>query len=228
MRRIAIIQARIGSKRLPGKVLLPLPSGRTVLAEVIHRVKQIRGLDAIIVAIPDTAHDGLLIPHISRAGVAYYTGPHEDVLARYWQAARAVKADVIVRITADCPLIDPEICEAVLGDIDVAQDGKTPDYVCNFMPRTFPKGWDCEAFTWDILDFAHRNAVRAYDREHVTSFMYSSWFRPDVNVRSVVNRDGENWSNYDFALDEIDDYYRICVEMQNRMDRAQQKRRAVQ
>lgn len=224
MKRIAIIQARIGSSRLPAKVLLPLPSGRSVLAEVVWRVKQIHGLDGIVVAIPDTAADGLLIPHIERTGVSYFTGPHQDVLARYWQAAKAVQADVIMRITADCPLIETAVCEGVLDRMDAEQDGRKPDYVSNCMPRTFPRGWDCEVFNWELLDFAHRNATAAYDREHVTPFMHSSWFRPHVTVANVVNENGEDWSSYNFSVDTLDDYRRVCVEMHNRMTRQKSKR----
>jgi spore coat polysaccharide biosynthesis protein SpsF len=204
MKTVAIIQARLGSTRLPAKVLLPLPTGRVVLQEVIHRCQQIQGIDAVVVAIPATADNDLLLPFASAAAMVV-RGPEHDVLARYWEAAKAAEADVIMRITADCPLLDPQTCTETL---DLYRK-HGPGYVSNAWPvREYPHGWDCEVFSREALELAHFNATDYEDREHVTPYMKRTQCKAFLKAR--VDRSHLRWT-----LDALDDYVRI-VDVFNR------------
>src|SRR5262245_4952031 len=162
MNNVCIIQARTNSTRLPGKMMLPL-NGHTVIAEVITRCWQIPGIDQVVVAIPTGDYD------LCKEAAKYCpvtSGPEADVLGRYYTTAYVHDADNIVRVTGDCPLISPELCSAVLGRLITEK----ADYSSNVHPRTFPQGFDCEAFTRDLLDRAEREAGPD-EREHVTTWM---------------------------------------------------------
>ncbi|MBM3950594.1 MAG: spore coat polysaccharide biosynthesis protein F [Rhodospirillales bacterium] len=161
-----IVQARMGSTRLCGKVLMDV-GGKTVLDHVMTRCRAVAGGDVVCCAIPDTADSDPVAAEARRLGIAVFRGSESDVLDRYWRAARALKADVVMRITSDCPLIDPAVAAEVLGLR--ARDGL--DYTCNNMPPTWPHGLDCEAMTFAWLDRAAREASKPHDREHVTPFI---------------------------------------------------------
>lgn len=155
MRTVVIIQARLGSSRLPAKVLLPLPTGRTVIEEVIYRAKQIEGVDEVVVAIPEK-DAAILERYIS---VRCVKGSETDVLSRYWMAAKIAAADVIVRITADCPMLDPAVCSGVVATRRRYNVG----YASNVYPsRSFPQGFDCEVFTREALDLANQHISPLY------------------------------------------------------------------
>ena len=209
MTTACIIQARLGSTRLPAKVLLPLPTGRMVIEEVVFRCRQIGGVDIVVVAIPDTAENDIIAASLASGRVRLVRGPEHDVLRRYVIAADAVKADVIMRVTSDCPLIDPAVCEQVLkcrADSGLA-------YCCNNMPPTYPLGLDCEAFTIGMLRDADRQATRAEDREHVTPFMRRLVAgATSVNVASNANQSGVRWT-----LDTPEDYVAIWNEFDRRL-----------
>lgn len=199
MTTAAIVQARIGSTRLPAKVLLPLPTGRTVLGEVLLRCKQIAGVDVVVVALPDTPENDILLPYVP-SDVKVARGPEMDVLARYVMAAAGVEADVVMRITSDCPLLDPLVCGQVLA---LFNEGDA-DYCSNVERRSFPQGFDCQVFSRTMLDRAHREAVDPSDREHVCPFM-----QRHGRVASFVglhDRSGLRWT-----LDTLDDYRRIVA-----------------
>jgi glutamate-1-semialdehyde 2,1-aminomutase len=166
MRSVAIIQARMGSTRLPGKVLAPL--GRMpVLGWVVRAAQAIPGVDAVVVATGSSAENDPIAAWCASARVAAMRGPDEDVLARYALAAREARADIVLRLTADCPLLDPAVCGQVLH---LVASG-CADYASNVDPATWPDGLDCEAFTADALFAADRLAGGAPEREHVTPFM---------------------------------------------------------
>ena len=165
MKKVAIIQARLTSTRLPGKVLLPLGDGRSVLEHVVGRAHEIAGIDLVGVAIPE--RQPTLRHVLSKMGESYFLGSEDDVLARYHGAAKACDADIIMRLTADCPFFQPTICAQVLG---LVTNGV--DYASNVHPRTMPRGWDCEVFTRNFLDQAHHRAHTDYEREHVTPWMW--------------------------------------------------------
>jgi len=186
---VCIIQARMGSARLPGKVMLPL-NGHTVISEVVARCWQIPGIDLVVVATPDD-----VIEKEIGSVCKVVRGPEHDVLSRYVKAARETDAKVIMRITADCPLLCPELCGLVLN----ALPGH--DYASNVEPRTFPQGYDCEAFTFETL---YRAGMESDEREHVTTWMRSADIKR-VNVRAPFKMEGR------LTLDTEDDYRVICA-----------------
>lgn len=204
-----IIQARLGSTRLPAKVLLPLPTGRTVLEEVIYRSRQIKGVDRVIVAIPDSPGNQILYYFLNEMipDVVPYIGPEHNVLRRYRLAAESVNADVVMRITSDCPLIDPQVCEKVL-----AAHRECGGYVSNTLPRTWPQGYDCEVFDMALLIEADENAPFPADRDHVTPFMHRQSDRLGPNVAA----DGKFQGHVRLTLDTIEDYVTIWKEFERR------------
>lgn len=135
-----------------------------MIGEVLTRCLRIPGVDQVVCAIPDG--DTLLAVE-ARKYCDVWPGDEHDVLARYHGAAEGFRADIIMRITGDCPLISPELCGEVLSIFKE----KDVEYASNIMPRTFPKGLDCEVFTMQILENAHRCASDTYDREHVTPWI---------------------------------------------------------
>ena len=159
-----IVQARSRSTRLPGKVLLPL-AGRTVLDHVLARCRAVPGADRVVCAVPEGAGDDAVAAEALRCGVVVVRGPEADVLERYRRAALAVAADEIVRVTSDCPLIDPALCGAVLA----LRRAEGADYACNNLPPSWPHGLDCEAFTLAALERAGRESADLAEREHVTT-----------------------------------------------------------
>lgn len=164
---VAIIQARMGSTRLPGKVLKEL-GGETVLAQVISRIRNCRHLSELIVATSVDPADDVIVQECNRLGARVFRGDQHDVLDRYYQATREVGAEVIVRITADCPLIDPTVSDQTIAAFLQA----APDYASNVLQRTFPRGLDTEVMTTDALQHAWSEARSPHEREHVTPFLY--------------------------------------------------------
>lgn len=228
MKKVAcIIQARLGSTRLPAKVLLPLPTGRTVLEEVIYRCRQIEGVDVVVVAIPDTNENDILVPFIekSRDAVAdlarllhdeslldlkvtpveLFRGPEHDVLKRYAMAAEAVGATTIMRVTSDCPLLNVNQCRSLLLPVTIGPAA----YATNAWPneRTAPGGWDCEVFSAEILQAADAEATLAYDREHVTPWMQKQ--RDGTRFLTCRSTNDRHPTNVRWTLDTLEDYVRI-------------------
>lgn len=188
---VALIQARMGSSRLPGKVLEPIRS-RPMVARVVERARRIPGVHRVALAIPDNpADDELAAVAAELGGVGLHRGPEDDVLGRFVAAARAEEADVVVRITADCPLLCPEVSGRVVERL--AASGA--DYASNILQRTYPRGLDTEAFTMGALETAHGEASSAAEREHVTPFL---WRRPErfrlAGVESGEDRSGLRWT----------------------------------
>lgn len=197
MTTAVIVQARLGSSRLPGKVLKPLARG-TVLEEVLRRCRAIPGADLVVCAVPEDGKDDPVVAEALRCGAIVTRGSETDVLDRYLQASKAVGADVVMRVTSDCPLIDPEVCGAVL-DLRAAEGA---DYACNNMPPSFPHGLDCEAFTRDALELAWRQAIAPEDREHVTPWLRRA---PEIR-RAVLAGPGGNFAHLRWTLDFPEDY----------------------
>jgi len=163
---VAIIQARVGSTRLPGKVLKDL-AGATVLARVVERVRRARRIDEVLIATTDRPADDAIVAECRKCSVAVSRGDQDDVLDRYFRAAQLKKADVVVRITSDCPLIDPEITDKTVAAFLEAR----PDYASNVMVRTYPRGLDTEVISFDALARAWQQARKPYEREHVTPYI---------------------------------------------------------
>jgi len=172
MNTVAIVQARMGSKRLPGKVLEDL-CGETVLARVIERVAACKRIDDVVVATTDLSRDDGVAREASRRGAKCFRGSEEDVLGRYFGAATRYGAEVVVRATADSPLFDPELLSEMLKRFFELQTCDTPvDYLSNTRTRSYPIGLGAEIFGFDALERAAREATDPYDREHVTPYLY--------------------------------------------------------
>jgi len=169
MRVVAIIQARMSSKRLPGKVLKDV-HGKSVLQMVVERAQLARKLSKVVVATSTDPSDDPIEAACLALGVSCFRGNLHDVLARFGEAATQYPADAYLRITADCPLLDPELIDALAE----AFEKERVDYASNQTSelRTFPIGLDVEVFTSSLLFEAANNAKLAYQREHVTPYMY--------------------------------------------------------
>jgi len=166
MTAVAIIQARMGSTRLPGKVLMEL-AGMPVLGWVIRAADAIAGIDRVVVATSLSPADDAVAGWCSDRGVTCRRGPEADVLARIATAAEAEQATTVMRLTADCPLLDPDVCAQVLALLQLTG----ADYATNADPRRWPDGLDCEVVRAQVLAEAAERAVSAHDREHVTAFI---------------------------------------------------------
>jgi spore coat polysaccharide biosynthesis protein SpsF len=166
MKTVAVIQARIGSTRLPGKVLLNL-AGEPMLGRVVQRVRRARNVDEVLVATTTETQDNTIAALCAECGWLCFRGSENDVLDRYYQAARSCSADVVVRITSDCPVIDPGVVEVAIDERRLQQ----ADYCANVVHRTYPRGLDVEVFTMATLEIAWREDNRPESREHVTPFI---------------------------------------------------------
>jgi glutamate-1-semialdehyde aminotransferase/spore coat polysaccharide biosynthesis protein SpsF (cytidylyltransferase family) len=170
----------MGSSRFPGKVLEDL-SGRPMLWHVVDRVRGARRVERVVVATTDRAVDDPIARFCAQENIACFRGDEQDVLDRFYQAARADHADVVVRITADCPLIDPEVIDKV---VERFQRGDC-DYVSNAIRYTYPDGLDTEVFSFAALERAWREAGKPSEREHVTPYLRTGKFRV-ANVESEI------------------------------------------
>lgn len=197
MRTVAIIQARMGSTRLPGKILEPL-AGKAVLQRVIERVGASGAFDEIVVATTVRSIDDVAADHAARYGATVVRGDEDDVLSRYGLAAEASRADAIMRITADCPLIDPEVLAAMVDRFSAGD----ADLVSNCVHRSFPRGLDAELFSRAALDTMLAEAVTAPQREHVTPFLYAHPERFHI----VSHEWPEDLSDYRLTLDTPEDF----------------------
>jgi spore coat polysaccharide biosynthesis protein SpsF len=170
-RTVAIIQARRGSSRLPGKVLLEI-AGQPMLAHVVRRTRQAATLDAVVVATTTDPGDDPLETFCRSHEIPFYRGHPQDVLDRYYQTALAFDATAIVRLTADCPLIDPAVIDHTVETFRAAG----VDFAANRLPppwhRTYPIGLDTEICTFAALARAWQEADRLYQREHVMPYLY--------------------------------------------------------
>lgn len=169
MKIAAIIQARMTSTRLPGKVLMDI-SGKPMLWHIVERLKYSKKIGEVILAIPDTKQNDFLEKFAEDNDLKYFRGSEEDVLSRYYEAAKKFRTDVIVRITSDCPLVDPEIVDMII-EKHLNSDA---DYTSNTIKRTFPRGLDTEVFDFNILEKTRKNAKENYQREHVTPYIYEN------------------------------------------------------
>ncbi len=199
----AIIQARMGSTRLPGKVLMKL-EGKTVLQHVIERVKQADMVNDIIIATTLLDHDNPIVEEATKCGVRIYRGSEDDVLSRYYLAAKENRSDVIVRITSDCPLIDPIVVDELVryyldNNFDIVTNAGA-----DLFNRTYPRGLDTEVFSFDMLEEAYLNAAKPYQREHVTPYLY------ERSERVFYYKNNVDLSKYRWTLDTHEDFQLIA------------------
>lgn len=190
----AIVQARIGSTRLPGKVLWRI-GGRTVIDLLLHRLSHADLVDQIVVAVPEG--DALLIDHVCGLGYSVFRGSEEDVLGRYHGALNHFGGDTIVRITGDCPLVDPDLIDEAI-EVFFREDA---DYLSNFIVRTYPKGLGVEVFRAATLERAYRETDDPYDREHVTPYMYNSGLFETYGIENDKDHSDKRWT-----LDYMEDF----------------------
>jgi spore coat polysaccharide biosynthesis protein SpsF len=184
---VVVVQARTGSTRLPGKVLMPV-AGAPLLARMVERVRAARSAARfeLIVATTTDASDDPVVALCDRIGVRLFRGHPTDLLDRHVGASRELRADAVVKIPSDCPLVDPSAIDRVLEAF-----AQTPvDYTSNLHPATWPDGHDVEIMTMEALEAAHREATKTHEREHTTPFL---WDQPDrfrcVNVAWETGRD---------------------------------------
>lgn len=204
----AIIQARTSSTRLPQKVLKELPygSGITVLGQVIRRVKRAVRLDEIVVATTEYPEDTEIVKVTKRECVDYYRGSTWDVLERFYGAAKQYGLGVIVRITSDCPCVDPELIDLIIEKHIYTK----ADYTTNTLARTFPHGLDLEIMNFSVLEKSLNEAKEMYEREHVTPFVYKS--NPHLfKIYGMEFPGGGNFSDIRITLDTEEDYALLCT-----------------
>lgn len=196
IRNLAIIQARVGSSRLPNKVMLEL-GGMSVLEQVVYRVRKSTFIDEVLVATTIQPQDLAIVRLCSEQGIRVFCGSEDDVLDRYYQAAKLIQPDHVIRITADCPLIDPEIIDRV---IQVHLDGGY-DYTSNVITESFPDGEDVEIMRFEVLKSAWTEANMASQREHVTQYIIHNDKYKKYNVTNEVDLSDKRWT-----LDNEEDY----------------------
>lgn len=197
----ALVQARTGSERLPGKVLLPI-CGEPMLARLLARLGRARRLDEIVLVTTDRPGDDAIEELGRRLGLAVFRGSESDVLDRFYKAAQAHGVDVIVRVCGDCPLMDPGLIDLMVETYFRLRE--KVDYVANVHPPTYPDGLDLWVFTFSSLARAWREATKRSEREHVTPYIYNhpEFFRIH-NVANEVDLSHWRWTvdyPHDFAL----------------------------
>ncbi len=199
MKTVIINQARMSSTRLPGKVLKTV-LGRPLLDFQLERLRRVRHADKIVVATTTGQADAPLAEYCRKHDVACYRGQEEDVLSRYYGAAIEHGADIIVRVTSDCPLIDPAVVDKIIATYRA--NSSECAYASNTLDRTYPRGLDCEVFSFHALESAHSGASSAPEREHVTPYIYHN---PDrFPLVSVVLE--EDLSEHRWTVDTPEDF----------------------
>lgn len=200
MRTALLVQARMGSTRLPGKVLMPI-MGKPLLHYLVERLRRVTKADSLAILTTHQPADDQIVRFCQKEGVDCYRGSEEDVLARYYGAAQELKIDAIVRITSDCPLIDPGLVDHV---IDLYRNHASEwDYVSTCCgKRSFPRGLDVEIFSYAALEQAFQKAQKPEEREHVTLYMYQS-----AGLFRVHNIESEkDLSRYRLTVDTPEDF----------------------
>ncbi len=200
MKTAAIVQARFGSTRLPGKILKEL-SGKPMLWHVVDRLSRAESADAIIIATTNLPEDDRIEIFCKENNILFYRGDSEDVLSRYFEAAESFGVENIIRITSDCPLIDPAILDSMTMKYFAERKSMQIDYMSNVLKRTFPRGLDAEIFTFETLSKAHREAASKPEREHVTPYIYNN----PVKFRLSNFENVKDFSFYRWTVDTQED-----------------------
>lgn len=203
MKIVVIIQARMGSTRLPGKVM-KLLCGKTVLAHVVDRVRLCPLLDEVVVATTIAPNDDIIVAESAKCGAKWFRGSEEDVLGRYYLAAQEYRAEVIVRVTSDDPLVDPQVLTQMLEYFNnETEQGRRIDYLSNNLNRrSYPLGLDAEVFTFAALERAFRETQNPLEREHVTPYIRQ---HPEIFIlRGYLN--DTDLSAFRWTLDTEEDW----------------------
>ncbi|WP_188203983.1 cytidylyltransferase domain-containing protein [Desemzia incerta] len=215
MKTVAIVQARMGSTRLPGKVLMRI-EGQTVLKHVISRIRRSKEVDDIVIATTILPDDDKIVEEAKKLKVNYFRGSEEDVLARYYHAAKENQAEIVVRITSDCPLIDSKVIDEMIEKFKVLFSTDDVDYLSNTLERTYPRGLDLEIVPFRRIEEAFRNANKPYQREHVTPYFYEN----SDKFKLVNFSNSKDYSNYRWTLDTQEDL-ELITELYRHMYRGQ-------
>jgi spore coat polysaccharide biosynthesis protein SpsF len=207
MNTVVVVQARTGSTRLPGKVLMPL-AGRPLLYRMLERVLAANTPSRVIVATTTDESDDVVERIAKATGVDCFRGHPTDLLDRHYHAATAFDADAVVKIPSDCPLIDPAIIDRVIDEYATHAGGV--DFVSNLHPPTYPDGNDVEVMSRRVLETAQIEATEPHHREHTTPFI---WEQPDrFRCRNVAWESGLDFSStYRWTIDYIEDYQFLCA-----------------
>jgi spore coat polysaccharide biosynthesis protein SpsF len=202
VKTLLVVQARCGSTRLPGKVLLPL-GGRTMLERMLERLTFAQAPGAIVVATTPSPDDDAIAEASAAAGVECFRGHPTDLLDRHHAAARRASADVVVKVPSDCPLIDPAVVDRVVRAH--LESGGLVDYTSNLHPESYPDGSDVEVVTFAALDAAWREAKKTYEREHTTPFFWDQPAR--FRLKNVLWESGRDVSRtHRVVVDYAEDY----------------------
>jgi spore coat polysaccharide biosynthesis protein SpsF len=198
MKISAVIQARMGSSRLPGKIMKEI-NGKTLLEYQIERVKRSEYIDEILIATTNEPIDGEIEVFCKKHKLSYYRGSENDVLTRYYEATLQYPTDIVVRLTSDCPLIDPNVIDSVIKQY--LDNKNSVDYVSNTLERTFPRGMDVEVFSDKVLTEINQLAKQLHEREHVTPYIYLSG---KYNIQQVITQ--EDNSELRWTVDTQEDF----------------------
>lgn len=200
MKVVAIVQSRMGSTRLPGKVLREV-NGQPLIEILLHRLSKAKQIDQIVLATSINSENDKLTGVVNNLGYEVFRGNEQDVLDRYYHSAIKYRADIVVRVTGDCPLIDPELVDSIIN----RYKSTGVDYVSNISPPTYPDGLDVEVFSFPALEIASQEATTKQEREHVTPYIRESGKFRTGNVANEKDHSGERWT-----VDELEDYKVIC------------------
>ena len=195
-RTVAIVQARMGSRRLPGKVMMKI-GRQPLLVYLVERISKASALDAIVVATTTNPRDNIIIEECERRGIPNFRGSEDDVLSRYVSAARACEADIIVRVTADNPFTDPNSINRVVDAIGSNGAGYA-------IEENLPVGTTGEALTWNALAFIDSVAYSSHWREHVT--LYAKENPQTLQCAFLDARPGSNRPDLSFTIDDLSEY----------------------
>ena len=208
----AIIQARLSSSRLPNKVLKKLPFGSetSVIENVYQRVRSVKEINKTIVATSDEVSDDPLVDYCMKKGIPVFRGPLNNVLERFYSCSKLNSFNSIVRITGDCPAIDPQLISLVINEFE----NSNFDFVSSTISRTYPYGQDLSVFSFSSLEKAYKNATLERDFEHVTSYFYKT--KPvefkNLFLEAPLKHRG---NNIRVTLDTKEDYLCLCAVFDN-------------
>jgi spore coat polysaccharide biosynthesis protein SpsF len=199
-RKITIVQARMSSTRLPGKIMKEI-LGKTVLELQLERMSLAKNLGQIVVAISENKADDMLEKYCQELGYEVFRGSENDLLSRHYHCALKYEASIVAKIPSDCPLIDPSVIDRVFHHFE----NQNCDYISNLHPATYPDGNDCEVFRFEALERAYREAERQLEREHTTPYF---WENPDIfSISNLTWESGLDYSmSHRFTIDYMEDF----------------------
>lgn len=199
---LCLIQARMSSTRLPGKVMREV-NGKSIISVMVNSLKQSQHITKIIVATSDNPNDNIFVEHLIENKIDYFRGSENDALSRFYFAAKQENPDYIVRITGDCPLIDPYIVDQVIEQILIQKK----DYCSNVEQRTFPRGYDTEVFTFKTLETMFHESKNNLEKEHVTLFINNN---PDLfNIQGITASQNKQHPEWRICVDTEKDFQLI-------------------